>query len=312
MKQILTMVEKYLGPKLSAVAVAATTAVGQISSALGVSDGDEGIVDIMVNAAQTDLISFLPAPIAGIAAFLLRKTQAPVEPAVPVYHTLDTSPIGRVPNAETRKVLTSLDQAVLIRLKKVEAKTHDQSISIEALAESYDDLEVDLGHTNHLVEGLMDAMQLKVVEPEIDLGIQLPLNLRQNNPGNIEATVPGGNRWNGEEDSTNRYAMFSSAAYGVRAMMYLLRKVYFERHGLTTVHDIIHRWAPLGDNSPESVQNYITSVSTDIGVQPSEQLRLTTDANQLVAMMKAMAEFEGGRPLPYAKSVYTKALELLG
>ena len=75
--------------------------------------------------------------------------------------------------------------------------------------------------------------------------------------------------------------------------------------------DIIHRWAPLGDNSEASVNNYIAHVSKALGVTPKQILRLDHDDEQLIAIFMAMAEFEGGLPLPYSDSTYKAALTLL-
>ena len=375
MKKLITMVEDYLGPKLSGVAVAAMTAAGQISSALGVSDGDLSITDILINAAQTDLVSFLPAPIAGIAAMLLRKTTPPsefgsarvikptqdsvtnnkiletnaalvvAENNIKMLHKgLDnhlTSSVNRMNDLEKRhnnlvdtfegleertKQAESVREANFVAaLKRVDGLQEQMSGFADDVIERVNGYDT-MGLASRIdkladrIEALdEDGLEFKeaILELEDMLGSNtavvaepLPLNLRQNNPGNIESTLPGGNRWNGEMDSTNRYAVFESPAYGVRAMMYLLKKVYYQRHELLSVDAIIHRWAPLGDNSPESVNNYIQHVARDLHIQSTVQLTMTDE--QLVAMVKSMAEFEGGRPLPYTKEVYSKALELLG
>ena len=280
MNKIITAVEKKIGPKIAAVAAAGTTAVGQISSALGVSGNELDVIDIVVNAAQSDLVSFLPAPIAGVLAYFMRKAPAPEVEESTSYLAIDYEH----------------------RFKRME-------IIVEQIDQSHAHMDDEVTSLEATVDVLIDRMEAFEDARQQEIEAQ-PLNLRQNNPGNIESTLPGGNRWNGEQTSTNRYAVFESPAYGLRAMMYLLRKVYFQRHGLVSVESIIHRWAPLGDNSPESVANYIDHVAKDLRVQ--SVAKLTMDNEQLTAMVKSMAEFEGGRPLPYDKEVYTEALELLG
>ena len=312
MKKLITAVEKYLGPKLSAVAVAATTAAGQLSSALGATSGELDIIGVLTNAAQTDLVSFLPAPIAGIAAYLMRSAKKPkkIKPAtfIPAQHRLieDLSlkaSFAKQKSLETNAALITAEHNIKVLQSRM-----------ENLMKGFDGLQKDFGDDIQIIDERLMALEDKEDEIEMELEDKkagVPFNIRQNNPGNIESTLPGGNKWKGEQDSTNRYAVFESPAYGVRAMMYLLKKVYYNRHGLTTIDKIIHRWAPLGDNSPESVNNYIDHVAKDLKIERDTILQIDVNDEQLVAMVKSMATFEGGRPPPYAKAVYTKALELL-
>ena len=301
MKAFLPLVEKYLGPKASAAVTAGATAYGQLQSAL--ISAPEGVtrLDLVMHALQDgNLTALLPAPLVGIATLVMRSAnpEKPVDPMV-------APPVARDP--ETLKQIN----ADLSELFKGQSELDARSNLLEGKVDSVTARQEKLENRAQDIIAKMTGLE-EVVDEAAQLdNTNLPLNLRQNNPGNIESTVPGGNRWKGEQDSTNRYAVFETPAHGVRAMLYLLRKVYFVRHRLSTVYDIIHRWAPLGDNSPESVSNYIKSVSDDLRVEPHAQLALSTDDDQLVAMLKSMAEFEGGRPLPYNKSVYTKALELL-
>ncbi len=121
-----------------------------------------------------------------------------------------------------------------------------------------------------------------------------PISERHNNPGNIITST--GSPWNGE-DSTNehRLAKFSSVVSGTRAMMYLLY-VYYYKHGLKTVHDIIHRWSPADGegNSPEITDNYIIAVARDMGVNTRDHLHLSSPAT-ISDLVVAMAKHEGGR-----------------
>ncbi len=303
MKAILPLIEKYLGPKASAAAASGITAYGQLESALISSPEGVTAIDLVMHAiGDGNLAALLPAPLAGIAAFVMRSAN-PEKPVEEPYRPPSTDSMNTmVEMQETIEAFKELERHV----DKYAMETTDRVNALDSAVKGR------LLTMANDIANVQNEIRLMENEPPAKSDIEnLPLNLRQNNPGNIESTVPGKQRWKGEQDSTNRYAVFETPAHGVRAMLYLLRKVYFARHNLTTVHSIIHRWAPLGDNSPESVANYIKSVSEDLRVQPQSQLSLDTDDDQLVTMLKSMAEFEGGRPLPYNKSVYTKALELL-
>lgn len=139
-----------------------------------------------------------------------------------------------------------------------------------------------------------------------------PRNQRNNNPLNIEKTVPGLKRWEGEiTGDDKRFAKFSSPLYGLRAAYILLRRTYLGRDGLNTIDLIINKWAPVDDNSVEKVENYIKAVSNEIGVGPNTPLSIGTSDEQLIALARAMARHEGGRDfVDYDDSVYWSALAL--
>ena len=139
-----------------------------------------------------------------------------------------------------------------------------------------------------------------------------PRNVRNQNPGNIEKTREGGNRWRGEvEGEDERFATFSTHAYGARAMMYLLRN-YERRHGLRSIESIISRWSPVGDpTNPEgSTAAYIRHVSELTGFAPNQGLDLDSKEH-LVPLAIAMAHHEGGRPYPNAEEVFAEGYRLL-
>lgn len=296
MKAILPYVEKYLGPKAAGVLTAAVTAGGQIETALGVSPIGTGALDIVTDAFQSgNWMAFLPAPIAGLAAMLFRSTNKPVEKPIPDGEK------------QSRDILD------------LRGEVEDIHDDIERIRDDIEDLRYPLGAipvppVAPPVPVTPDVSQYYgSISVPVSLDMSLPLNLRQNNPGNLEATPAGKNRWNGEVPSLNRYASFSTPAYGVRAMMYLLRKVYYQRYSLNTIEKIIGRWAPIEDpgNSPESFKNYMNSVASDLGIRVNTPLLIGTNDEQLILLVQAMARFEGGRELPYGAPVYNEALELL-
>lgn len=106
----------------------------------------------------------------------------------------------------------------------------------------------------------------------------------QNNPGNMR---PGG-----------QFASYASPEQGFAAMVKNLQGPLYMGAGKTSVSAIINTWAPPktagGDNSDASTANYIKTVSTAIGVDPSAPLNLQDPAT-LSKLTYAMSQFEHGK-----------------
>jgi len=150
------------------------------------------------------------------------------------------------------------------------------------------------------------------LDPGLNYGkALLPIGIRQHNPLNIESTLADRNKWRGELPSENRYAVFESPHFGLRAAAYLLRKSYFLRHNKMTVRDIILRWAPHWDNHPDSVRGYIEFVSKEIGVGPGEKLIINTSDVQLLELIKAMCRFENAQQMPYTNTAIYQAIQAI-
>ena len=109
--------------------------------------------------------------------------------------------------------------------------------------------------------------------------------LRNNNPLNINAAG-----WKGEIGVDGSEAIFSNTIFGFRASaMELLR--YQNTYGLTTINDIVARWAPVEDgNNPVS---YAAAVASAMGVDPTDQI--TLDAQTLNNLIVAMLPQEIGQ-----------------
>lgn len=94
----------------------------------------------------------------------------------------------------------------------------------------------------------------------IKLGVNLmnfyaeTFGFRNNNPGNIRTNCA----WNGltERGDNKGFCEFISIEFGIRAI-YKTLLTYRDKHNLTTIHGIVHRWAPEIENNTAS---YITSV----------------------------------------------------
>ena len=105
---------------------------------------------------------------------------------------------------------------------------------------------------------------------------------RNNNPMNI---VGGPNKWQGmkgrQED--RNFVQFTTMTYGVRAAIIILTK-YHRDYNLKTVPEIVHRWAPDGE---EAERNYITHVRNTLFKSDINQTRA-----DLLKLMQAMCWFE--------------------
>lgn len=115
---------------------------------------------------------------------------------------------------------------------------------------------------------------------------QLTRGYRNKNPGNLR----GNDSWQGldypPKDDAGFYR-FKSDFYGLRALARTLLN-YQKNHGLSTVSQIISRYAPSNENDTAS---YIQSVSSAIGVTPDQFLMVPTRLNELMA---AIVKHENG------------------
>ena len=116
----------------------------------------------------------------------------------------------------------------------------------------------------------------------------IPRGIRNNNPLNIRV----GNVWLGEvpNPTDNEFEQFVSMFYGLRAGFILLRR-YIRRYHLTTVPDIISRWAPGSENN---TVKYIDTVCQLSGIAPDARLDYG-DEETLVNLVDAMILVECGQ-----------------
>ena len=116
----------------------------------------------------------------------------------------------------------------------------------------------------------------------------IPRGIRNNNPLNIRV----GNVWLGEvpNPTDNEFEQFVSMFYGLRAGFILLRR-YIRRYHLTTVPDIISRWAPGSENN---TVKYIDTVCQLSGIAPDAQIDYG-DEETLVNLVDAMILVECGQ-----------------
>ena len=112
--------------------------------------------------------------------------------------------------------------------------------------------------------------------------------LRNNNPGNIRRSRV---RYKGEVHPSRdpEFKEFSSVAYGYRAMFVLL-DTYRSRYGLTTIRQMLNRYAPPEGNFTEGYIRYVADYS---GVLPDETVD-TLDERDMIPIVAAMSKIENG------------------
>lgn len=110
---------------------------------------------------------------------------------------------------------------------------------------------------------------------------------RNNNPGNIESNSTA---WVGKTGDDGRFVTYATPEHGVRAMGKTL-ETYQNKHGLTTVSQMISRWAPPNENN---TTNYATFVASEMGISPDAQIDLSANPELAQKMVGAMIKMEGG------------------
>lgn len=119
-----------------------------------------------------------------------------------------------------------------------------------------------------------------------------PRGVRNNNPGNLEAS--SSNPWVGQTGSDGRFAKFETPEHGIRALGRNL--ISYQRQGIDTVSEIINRWAPPSDNNDTAA--YIKSVCAQLGVKADQPLD-ASNPDTLQALCAAIIKHENGSQ-PYS------------
>ena len=112
--------------------------------------------------------------------------------------------------------------------------------------------------------------------------------LRNNNPGNIRCSRV---RYKGEVRPSRDpdFKEFSTMAYGYRAVFVLL-DTYRSRYGLTTIRQMLNRYAPPTENFTEG---YVRFVADYAGVMPDEVID-TRNEMDMIPIVAAMSKIENG------------------
>lgn len=113
----------------------------------------------------------------------------------------------------------------------------------------------------------------------------VPRNIRNNNPGNIEygkfAIA------HGATGSDGRFAIFPTMQAGEDAMAALLMN--YAKGGTNTISSIVSKWSPAGENGAANTNAYIADVSKRTGIDPNKVL----SNSELLSVQKAMSAHEG-------------------
>lgn len=112
-----------------------------------------------------------------------------------------------------------------------------------------------------------------------------PLNIKDNNQN-----------WIGEVGSDGNLVIFDTPDNGIRAGSKLI-DTYVSRHGIGTVKDFLNRFAPDTENDTKA---YIKTVSSKLGVKPTEFIDLTDNVNK-ARLLKTLIDVES----PSRRNDYT-------
>lgn len=129
----------------------------------------------------------------------------------------------------------------------------------------------------------------------------LPRGIRNNNPLNL--TFVAGQP--GVQGSDGRFGRYGSMEDGVAASVRQLQ-MYGQR-GLTTLEQIIGRWAPPSENNTGA---YVAAVARATGLDPRAPVNLS-DPAVVSRLVGAMAQHENGRPVPM-EAVQRGVMQALG
>lgn len=112
----------------------------------------------------------------------------------------------------------------------------------------------------------------------------LPIGLRNNNPGNIR---DDGTAWQGKVGSSGGFITFADITWGIRAMAKAITTMY--GRGDTTITALISDWAPPSENNTAA---YIAAVAADTGQGADDLLQL--DQPTLHDLIRAIMNHELG------------------
>lgn len=116
--------------------------------------------------------------------------------------------------------------------------------------------------------------------------INKPIGLRNNNPGNIRVNS---DKFLGEVPSDNGFKKFVSRVHGYRAIFVVLN-TYNKRYGLSTIREIINRYAPSSENNTNAYIDYVASATC---ISPDAKLDFSMKM-PIVSIVYAMAYIETG------------------
>lgn len=129
--------------------------------------------------------------------------------------------------------------------------------------------------------------------------------IRNHNPGNIRKSSE---KWQGlaERQPDSEFATFIAPEWGIRALARVLI-TYQDKHHLTTLSQILTRYAPAVENNLSAYVDHVSKLTT---FRPSARLDLHTYAD-LRPLVEAIIRHENGEQ-PYDSALIDRGLELAG
>jgi hypothetical protein len=121
-----------------------------------------------------------------------------------------------------------------------------------------------------------------------------PRGLRNFNPGNVRYDGTPWQGMSGQDDAG--FIIFADAEHGIRALAKVLIS-YQAKHGLTTIGQMINRWAPPVENDTDA---YVIAVCKACSASPNNPYTLTP--SRLATLAKAIIHQENGEQ-PYSDDV---------
>lgn len=147
---------------------------------------------------------------------------------------------------------------------------------------------------------LNGAILLMTAAATIYTYANMPRSVRNNNPLNIRIS---NNQWDGKiNGSDSDFEKFETPVYGFRAAGKILLN-YQRLHGLTTIEQMINRFAPPVENE---TQSYIQHIAAELGTSANNHIELTE--NNLAKMLHVMSTHETGRIAGFRWFSYGQAL----
>jgi len=120
--------------------------------------------------------------------------------------------------------------------------------------------------------------------------------MTDNNPGNLRVSNI---KWNDSIDNKKRgFVKFKTPLAGARASAKNMN-TYIERHNLTTISEIIARWAP---NSENDTQKYIQDVVSWTGIPSNESIK--GDLTKQAQVLHSIFRKETGKDFPMEFILY--------
>lgn len=125
------------------------------------------------------------------------------------------------------------------------------------------------------------------------VGKTLPRGLRNHNPLNIRHSK---DMWQGMADTQTdkEFVQFKADVYGLRAAFVIVHN-YIRKYRLTSVEQIVARWAPASENN---VSAYVDAVYKFSFIPPGTIIKWQ-DENTVCRLLWAMARVECGREVSF-------------